>query len=446
MQNDGSLRIESAVEVQEDFHIVTRKASLVQFLRDPVSFFRSLSQHDGSLTEISLGMRNFYVLSDPHIIRDILATRGGMFEKFPQGNPKQKLFGSGLLTSEGAAQKRQRRMLLPGFHREKLQLYARQMVASVERLTASWTDGCKVDVSHAMNDVTLEIIGSTLLGVDDKCVMDELGAHLHTMLNMVNRFVLPWGDWLMKLPLPSTIRYRNASTKLDEIVQRLIGEARRQNASDNLIGMLVESSLSGTEIRDEIVTMIVAGHETVAVGLTWSLFLLARYPQLQDELAARVVDVLGGEDPTADDYPRLEFLQHAFAETLRMYPPIWILGRRNLEDYTIRNFHAPKGSVFLVCMADLHRRAEFFTDPDDFRPERWAAPDWPTYAYIPFGGGERRCIGERFAWMEAVIVLACLVRKWRFTAVDAKTPATSAKLTLHPRGPMHLRVSPRLSG
>jgi cytochrome P450 len=438
LNNDGSLRIESAVEVQEDFRIVRRKASLVHFLRDPVSFFRSLSQHDGSLTEISLGGRKFYVLSDPALIRDILSTRGAMFEKFPQGNPKQKLFGNGLLTSEGAAQKRQRRMLLPGFHRDKLQLYARQMVASVERLTASWTNGRKIDISHAMNDVTLEIIGSTLLGVEDKSVMGELGAHLHTMLSLVNRFVLPWGDLLMKLPLPSTVRYRNAATKLDEMVYRLIGEARREHGSDDLIGMLVESSLSDIEIRDEIVTMIVAGHETVAVGLTWSLFLLARYPQLQDELAARAVEVLGGDDPTAEDYPRLEFLQHAFAEALRVYPPIWILGRRNLEDYTIRNFQAPKGSVFLVCMADLHRRAEFFRDPDEFKPERWAAPDWPTYAYIPFGGGERRCIGERFAWMEAVIVLACLLRNWRFTVVDEGTPAMAAKLTLHPRGAMRL--------
>ena len=435
---------QSAAEVQEDFRIVRRKASLVHFLRDPVSFFRSLSRHDGSLTEMSLGRRNFYVVTDPAIIRDILATRGGMFEKFPQGNPKQQLFGSGLLTSEGAAQKRQRRMLLPGFHRDKLQFYARQMVASVEKLTSSWTNDRKVDITHAMNDVTLEIIGSTLLGVNDKRVMDELGAHLHTMLNMVNRFVLPWGDWLMKLPLPSTVRYRNAVKLLDETVYRLIGEARRGDGSDNLIGMLAESSLSDSEIRDEIVTMVVAGHETVAVGLTWSLFLLARYPDLQDELAARVAEVLSDDDPTVDDYPRLEFLQHAFAEALRLYPPIWILGRRNLEDYTLRNFHAPKGSVFLVCMADLHRRAALFRDPDIFRPERWAAPDWPTYAYIPFGGGERRCIGERFAWMEAVVVLACLLRKWRFTAVDGKMPATSAKLTLHPRGAMHLCVNQRL--
>ena len=156
---------------------------------------------------------------------------------------------------------------------------------------------------------------------------------------------------------------------------------------------------------------------------------------MQDELAARVTDVLGESNPQADDYARLEFLQHTSAEALRLYPPIWILGRRNLDDYTFRNFHASEGSIFLVCMAELHRRASFFSNPDAFEPERWATPDWPRYAFIPFGAGERRCIGERFAWMEAVLVLCCLLKRWRFSLEDDKPPAAAAQLTSQGRRP-----------
>ena len=443
---DQATKLRAPTDIQEQCRVVQRKASFIQFLRDPVSFFSSLSSHDGSLTQISLGRRIFYIVSDPELIRDILTIHGSSFEKFPQGNPKQKLFGDGLLTSEGVAQKRQRRMLQPGFHRDKLQTYAHQMTACVKTLTSSWREGERIEISREMNGLTLEIIGHTLLGVDDKRAMAEVGAHLQTMLGMVNRFVVPWGDWLMQLPLPSTIRYRRAVKGLDRFMFRLIEDARHVQSPDNLISMLLESSdsaTSATSIRDEIVTMIVAGHETVAVGLTWCLFLLARRPQLQDELAARITAILGNNDPTADDYARLEFLQHVFAEALRLHPPIWILGRRNLENYTFRDFTAPKGSVFLVCIADLHRRASFFADPDTFKPERWVLPDWPAYAYIPFGGGDRRCIGERFASMEAVLVLAGLLRDWSFSAVDAHTPAAAAQLTLHPRNPVWLRVTKR---
>jgi cytochrome P450 len=413
-------------------------------LGDPLQFFNEVGDHDGALAEISLGTRKFFVLKDPELVRDIFVTQGAQFEKFPQGNPKQKLFGKGLLTSEGAAQKAQRRILLPGFHRERLQVYAGHMTDLVEEMSGAWRPGEAVDIAAFMNTLTLRVIGRSLLGVDDEAMLAELGGYLATMLQMVNRFVMPWGSFAMNLPLPSSLRYRSASKGLERIISGLIAGAQNSN-SDNLVRVLLDARksdgllLNEEEVRDEIVTMIIAGHETVAVGLTWCLHLLANDLALQSQLAERTAQVLSGARPNVGHYNQLEFLQHAFAESLRLYPPIWIMGRRALERYEFADFSAPAGSVFLVCIADLQRRAEFFEQPEQFKPERWLNPSWPTYAYVPFGAGDRRCIGERFAWMEGVFFLACLLRRWEFGSAETK-PVAVPQLTLHPKGPVRLTV------
>jgi cytochrome P450 len=426
---------------------VRKTASFLRLIRNPLDFFRTVASHSGSLAEISLGGRRFFVLNDPELIRDIFATHGSQFEKFPPGNPKQKLFGKGLLTSEGPAQKAQRRILLPGFHRDRLSIYANHMVDLVEGMSALWQPGQAVDIAAFMNRLTLRVIGRSLLGIEDNVLLAELGVHLATMLHLVNRFVMPWGDLLMRIPLPSSLRYRAASKHLERMISELIARAK-ESPGDNLLGVLLAarhadgSQLSGEEIRDEIVTMIVAGHETVAVGLTWCLDLLARNPAVQSDLAARTIAALGDRRPVVEHYAELGFLQQAFSESLRLYPPIWIMGRRALESYSFEDFDAPAGSVFLVCMADLHRRAEFFAEPENFLPDRWQNPTWPTYAFIPFGAGDRRCIGERFAWMEGIFFLACLLRRWEFAPSGAE-PVPSPQLTLHPRGPVWLKLAPR---
>ncbi len=435
--------------------IVSKRASFLDLVRDPVQFFTKISDHLGDLAEIRLGPRRFYVVKSPAMIRDFLVTQAGMFEKFPAGNPKQKLFGKGLLTSEGALHKRQRRSLQPAFHRDRLRLYVDQMVNTAECVSAGWRDQECVDISAAMNVLALDVIAKSLFAVTEAELVADLGKQLHVMLKLVNRFVLPWGDLLMRLPLRSSRQYRSASQRLDEIVYKLISNASSSQETDTLTSMLLDvRHLDGTdleeeEIRDEIVTMVVAGHETVAAGLSWCLYLLARHPDIQEQLAQESGAVLKGAQPAMADYERLECLQHAFAESLRMFPPIWILGRRALQDYSFGDFSAKKGSVFLVCMADLHRRPEFFEQPEEFRPGRWSNPSWPNYAYLPFGAGERRCIGERFAWMEGVFFLACLLRRWRFELLDRESPSeedvpsADAKLTLNPRRPIRLQVLER---
>ena len=438
-----------SVNAQKRVVSVKKDASFLRLLHNPLRFFQTVAAHGGALAEIRLGGRRFYILNDPDLIRDIFVTQAAQFEKFPPGNPQQKLFGKGLLTSEGAAQKGQRRILLPGFHRDRLQVYAGHMVELVEQMSAAWRPGDAIDISAFLNGLTLRVIGRSLFGVEDAELLAELGRHLATMLHMVNRFVMPWGGLAMRLPLPSSRRYHAASRNLERIIATLIAGAKRAT-EDNLLRVLLEarkadgSTLSDEEMRDEIVTMLVAGHETVAVGMTWCLHLLANHAALQASLAERTAAVLGKQDPGVDHYGELDFLQHAFSESLRLYPPIWIMGRRALAPYSFGEFRAPANSVFLVCLADLHRRPEFFENAEAFRPQRWLNPTWPSYAYIPFGAGDRRCIGERFAWMEGVFFLACLLRKWEFTPGDVE-PLAVPQLTLHPKGPVLLKVLQRQS-
>lgn len=434
------------VEAPTKLSVIRRNASFLKLVRNPVEFFTEVSNHESDVAEIRLGPRSFYVVKSPALIRDLLVTQASSFEKFPAGNPKQKLFGNGLLTSEPPRHKQQRRDLLPAFRRERLNVYADQMVKAVEGLSASWRPGDTIDISAAMNTLTLNVISESFFDLTDASLVSDLGAQLHIMLGLVNRFVLPWGNFLMQLPLPSSLGYRRATRRLDEIVSRLIRNASSIDAPESLPSMLLSvthsdgSQLKPEEIRDEIVTMIVAGHETVAVGLSWCLYLLARNPDIQGQLAQQTQDVLGNAVASVADYDKLVFLQHAFSESLRLFPPIWILGRRALLDYSCANFAAGKGSIFLVCMADLHRRPEFFARPEEFVPGRWSNPSWPAYAFLPFGAGERRCIGERFAWMEGVFFLACLLRRWRFELVEQKPPASDPKLTLNPREMIRLSV------
>ncbi len=424
-------------------------ASFLQLLKDPIRFFRMIDQRQGPIAEIKLGLRRFFLVSDTDLIRELLMTQSAAFEKFPQIDPDRGFFGRGLLTSEGAAHRVQRRMLQPGFHRDRIRFYADQMVASTLRLTESWADKGVIDASAAMNELALDIVARTLFSVQHFNVAHDIAHQIEVMMPMVNQFVMPWGDLILHLPLPASFRYKRAYRKLDEIVYGMI-EQTRQSAepADDLLKLLLaatqlesEDSLTAREIRDEVVTMFVAGHETVAMGLTWCLYLLAAHPEIQEQLRLAVNDTLGTRKAEASDFESLAAVEHAFAESMRLYPPIWILGRRALHSFSFGDISAPKGAVFLVCMAALHRSSEFFDNPEEYIPERWANITWPPYAYIPFGGGLRRCIGERFAWMEAVLCLATMLQQWTFSLEpNEPAPETAPSLTLRTKKPVMLRV------
>jgi cytochrome P450 len=421
------------------------KLPFLDLLRSPIDFFAAVERQEGRVAEIPMGPRRFYLIHEPAIIQDFLVTQSGRFEKFPQVAPSQGLFGLGLLTSEEPLHLRQRRLMQPAFHRERLQAYAAQMAASTHRLMSEWTADAVIDAAGGMNRLALDIVTRTLFSTAADHRADEIAHELDIVLHSLNRLIMPWGSLWLKLPVPSSRRYRLALRRLDDIIHGFIAERRASGEQrSDLLGMLIDT-MTDVQLRDELMTIFVAGHDTTANGLTWALYLLARHPEVQQELALQIRAVLDGHPPGFDDFPNLQAVEHVFAEAMRMYPPVWILGRKALQSYEFGDFHAKPGSILLVCMAVLHRNADFFPEPDRFLPERWKSPTWPRYAYIPFGAGSRMCIGERFAWMEGVLCLAALLHRFQFDLTEAAPPIPLGLLTLRPKHGMRLKISERSS-
>lgn len=417
------------------------RAPLLDLWRKPIQFFSELERTQGRVAPIKLGPRQFYLVHEPAIIQDMLVTQSARFEKFPQIEPSKGLFGQGLLTSEEPLHLRQRRLMQPAFHRERLHSYANEMGVCTDRLMQDWTSGAIIDAAGAMNRLALDIVTRTLFSTSADHRAAEIAAELDVVLHSLNQLIMPWGNLWLRLPFPSSRRYRQALGRLDQIIHGFIQEPGARDRGD-LLGMLL-STMDHRQVRDEVMTIFVAGHDTTANGLTWALYLLASHPDLQRELASQVRGVLGERLPVFDDYAQLQPVEHVFAEALRLYPPVWILGRRALQRYEFESFRAGKGSILLVCMAVLHRNADFFPDPDRFQPERWQTPTWPRYAYLPFGAGARMCIGERFAWAEGVLCLSALLNRYRFELADTAPPEPLGLLTLRPKHGLRLRISSR---
>ncbi len=420
-------------------------------IQNPLRFFAHLADSQGLRAHLKLGNRNFYLINEPELIRDLLITQGSAFEKFPRIERTKGLFGEGLLTSEDPTHLRQRRLMQPAFQRERIAGYGKVMTRCTQTLMADWRDGQEIEATEAMSQLTLDIVARSLFTTEagDKAV--TIAHELEIVLKMLNQLVMPWGPLLLDLPLPASRRYRAALAKLDEIVYGVI-DTRLRSGQDggDLLGMLLIARDADTgermerlQIRDEVMTIFVAGHETAANALAWTLYLLAANPEARAEMEAEISRVAGDRPPGPEDYPNLPYCQRVFCESMRMFPPVWILGRRALAPYTFEDFSAPKGSILLVCMAVLHRRAEFFPDPDRFWPDRWLESSTPKFAYLPFGGGGRLCIGERYAWMEGVLCLANLAQRFRMDLAPGNKVEPLGMLTLRPKHGLRMRLSAR---
>jgi cytochrome P450 len=421
-------------------------------IQNPLRFFAHLADSQGPRAHLKLGNRHFYLLNDPDLIRDLLITQGALFEKFPRIERTKGLFGEGLLTSEDPFHLRQRRLMQPAFQRERIAGYGRMMTSCTQALMAPWRDGQEIEATEAMSQLTLEIVARSLFTTEAGDKAATIAHELEVVLKMLNQLVMPWGPLLLDLPLPASRRYRAALRKLDEIVYKVIDDRIASGAEhDDLLGMLLSVRDADTgermdrlQIRDEVMTIFVAGHETAANALAWTLYLLAENPGVREQMEAELDQALGGRPPGPEDYPQLPFCQRVFQESMRLYPPVWILGRRALEPYSCKDFSAPKGSILLVCMAVLHRREEFFPEPDRFLPDRWLEAAAPKFAYLPFGGGGRLCIGERYAWMEGVLCLANLAQRYRLDLLPGNQVEPLGLLTLRPKHGLRMRISARV--
>jgi cytochrome P450 len=294
-----------------------------------------------------------------------------------------------------------------------------------------------------MTRLTLAIVGRTLFDANVESEADEIGAALTTALGLFGRtFTLPYFELLDRLPLPMNRRFDRAKARIDATIARLIEERRRKPGGADLLSLLVSAcdtegdggGMTDAQVRDEAITIFLAGHETTANALAWTWYLLARNPEAEARLHAEV-DALGGRAPTAADLPRLPWTEMVLAESMRLYPPAWIIGRRAVEPYAVGGFDVPRGSIVVVSQWVTHRDPRWFPDPERFDPERFgraAKEARPKFAYFPFGGGPRVCIGEGFAWMEGVLVLAAIARRWRLRLVPGQIVVPAPSITLRP--------------
>jgi cytochrome P450 len=430
-----------------------------EYLRNPPAFLEKAARDCGDIARFRLVQHKAYLLNHPDWIKEVLVTNQANFTKSRALERARVLLGDGLLTSEGDFHRRQRRLAQPAFHRDRLAGYAQSMVECAVRSREQWRPGAEFDVSQLMMRLSMAIVARALFSADIDSEADEISGALSQVFELFEALLMPFSQWLEKLPLPSVRRFERARDRLDQTVYRMIAE-RRASGRDtgDLLSMLLLSQdeegdsdqssrgLTDKQVRDEALTILLAGHETTANALTWTWYLLSQNPEAEAKLHAELDRVLGGRLPTLDDLPRLRYTEGVFAESLRLYPPAWAIGRRAKQDFSIGEYVIPARSIVLMSPWVVHRDARWFPDPLKFAPERWQTGEMesrPKFSYFPFGGGARTCLGERFAWMEGVLVIAALALGWRLRMAPGQQVDTRARITLRPKYPLRMIVEPR---
>jgi cytochrome P450 len=434
---------------------------------DPLGFLTACARQYGDFVPLALGLKQGLLLSHPDLIEAVLVTQQRSFIKSPTVR-RLRVVGNGLLTSEGEFWRRQRRLMQPAFHRQRIAGYANTMVRHAERLvadwSASWPDGEARDVVPAMMALTMAIVTEALFGTDVPVSPAEIGAALAEIGDHFNSrtysllFFLP-----DEVPTPANVRLRRAIKQLDDVIYGVIGQRRRQEEdTGDLLSLLLrvqdeeergEGSPGGRgrgmtdrQLRDEIMTLFLAGHDTTALTLSWTWALLAQHPAVEAQLHAELDEVLGGRSPTMEDMPRLRFTEQVVTEALRLYPPAWAIGREATADCEVVGQRVKRGTVITISQWVVQRDPRFFEEPDAFQPERWAAglaTRLPRYAYFPFGGGPRACIGNGFAMTEAVLLLATIGQRFRLALAPGFEVTPQPYVTLRPKNGVRMTLHRR---
>jgi cytochrome P450 len=416
--------------------------------RDPLAFLTSVAREYGDASSFKFGPQAVYFFNHPELIRDVLVTKDRSFMKGRALQRTKILLGEGLLTSEGDLHRRQRRLMAPAFHRDRVTRYAEVMIANAVRTADAWRDGETIDVAHEMMRLTLSVVAQALFGADVSGEADEIGTALTQLLENFNLTLSPLSAWLERLPLPRVRAMKSAIARLDRTIYSMIHERRRSGADrGDLLSMLLLAQdeeggggMSDQQVRDEAMTLFLAGHETTANALSWTWYLLAQDPEVERRLHEEVDRM--SRPPAVD--ARLPFTQAVLSESMRLYPPAWLIGRLALEDVAIGSVTVPRGAVVIVSQYVMHRDARFWPDPHRFDPSRFLnGAERPKFAYFPFGGGSRTCIGEGFAWTEGVLVLATIAQRWRLTLAQKEAVRPQPMITLRPRGGVRMHLEAR---
>ena len=430
------------------------------FAANPPEFLAQAARTYGPISRLTLFGQVFYLVAQPDLVREVLV---GQYELLPKTERDIEILsravGKGLLTSSGAEHRQQRRLVQPAFHTGRIAEYGEIMVSYAAQMADGWQSGEQIDMNHQMMQLTMFIIAKTLFDAEPASMAgeaDTIGEAIHVIQETSNaEFKSPvmFPRWL---PTPRNRRRQSARAVLDETIDRIIQERRLsdgpglpQDRGDLLSMLLLTRDETGgrlgpAEIRDQLVTFFVAGHETTSNALTWAWYLLARHPEAEALLHEEVRTVLGGRLPTVDDLPRLTYTEMGVKEAMRLYPPAWILsGRVGSADIALGPYHLPAGSAVFISPYAMHRLPDYFSEPDRFVPERFTAAkerELPRYAYIPFGAGPRVCIGNHFAMLEVRLILATIAQRFRFALPPGHEVVLNPQITLSPRDGLCMRV------
>lgn len=433
---------------------------------NPILLFDYLGKF-GRAAHYRVLLHDVVVLREPSDIHEVLIEKNASFGKDRTQKRMKILLGEGLITSDGETHKRGRRIAAPAFHRQRIQRYASQIVEHAEMLSAAWQAGRPLDVAAEMMRLALQITALTLFDTEVTPEIQVINEQVNVVMDLYNFLVaLPRAEMLLDSPLPPMRRFRKAKAQLDKVVDGMVEARRAESAGPgkleergDLLSMLLAArdegdegdegdrrGLTADELRDQVLTLFLAGYETVANALTWTWLLLGQNPEAEHRLHAELDAVLAGRSPGLDDLPRLEYTSMVLAESMRLFPPAWAMGREVLEDVSIGPYRLRKGTMVFFSQYMVHRDPRWFPDPLAFRPERHtkeAKAARPRFAYFPFGGGGRQCIGESFAWMEATLVLATIARRWRIQIEPGQRIELQPKITLRPKNGVKGIVLPR---
>jgi cytochrome P450 len=423
---------------------------LLAFRRDRLRFLTMLARTQGDVARFRIGPYRVWQLAHPDLVHEVLVTHASRFRKGPVLQRARIVLGDGLLTAEGDHHRRHRRLLNHAFHPDRIRTYAEVAVARADATSGRWDDGVPLDVHAETVRMTLATAGTTLLGTEVEEDVHAIAGAVEDLLSAYQLAFVPFGWRIQHLPIGPARRLQRGRATLHALVDRMIHQ-RRGEATDagDLLSSLVrahpEDRLTDEEIRDEALTLLLAGHETTANALAFSLVLMAEDAEVQALVQAEVDAVLEGRLPTAGDRDRLLICRGLFAEALRLFPPSWAMAREAIAPHRLGEHEVAVGDVVVAPQWVVHRDARWWDRPDRCDPTRWTAdpPRHPRAAYFPFGGGVRQCIGEGFAWSEGILALATIVRRWTFQPLPDRRVTLEPLITLRPRDGAWLRPERR---
>ncbi|MFT4412302.1 cytochrome P450 [Fredinandcohnia humi] len=430
--------------------------NLDEFQVDPLKFLRHLRSKYGDFVKFRLGpFQNIYLINEPELIKEVLVTKHKSFVKSKDIQTLKTVLGDGLLTSEKDKHKTQRRLIQPSFTRSRIMGYGKDMIDTTSLYISSWKNGELRTISEDMMNLTLGIISKTMFSMDLKEGAQVIGGPMDTVMKQSIKRMRSLIKLPLWLPTPQNRKLKHAIQALDDVLYEIINKRKQEQEDtyEDLLSVLMKAKDSGENIgmsdiqlRDELMTIFLAGHETTANALTWTFYLLSRHPNVEKKFNQEIDTVLGSNPLAPEHYKDLTYTQCIVWESLRLYPPAYVIGRQVETDVQIGNYQLRKGEMVLMSQYVAHRNETYFAEPDSFIPERFEdglMKSLPTYAFFPFGGGPRVCIGNHFSLMETVLVLACIGQKYQLILSDDALLHPLPLITLRPKGGLKMFVKER---